>query len=117
MGVQSLDSDVRGFLYGLFNEASGIFEAKAEELGSGAEATTARGLSFEFMRAQGMARMGGDEASMTATIEALVKKVNDITEPALTACVEDLRDWQKIYFRHASPAEKAGLGTYSAKIF
>lgn len=117
MGVQTLSSEVRGFLYGLFNHAASIFQYKAEELGTAPEAQTARDLTFEFMRAQGMARRGGDETSMTAAIEDLVTKVNGLTDPGLKDAAEELRDWQKLYFRRVPPQQQTDLGTYSKGIF
>ena len=116
MGVQTLSSDVRGFLYGLFSQASNIFQYKATQLGP-AEAQEARGLSFEFMRAQGMARRGGDEASISAAIDGLVAKVNGLTDPGLKDAAEELRDWQKLYFRHVKPQERTDLGSYGNGIF
>ena len=117
MGIQTLSSEARGFLYGLFNEASNIFEAKAEDLGGAPEAQEARTLSFAFMRAQGMARMGGDEQSMTVAITELKAKVDGLTDPGLKEAADDLRAWQKLYFRHMKPQEKTDLGSYSNGIF
>lgn len=116
MGVLTLSSDVRGFLYGLFNQASNIFQYKATQLGT-AEAQQARGLSFEFSRAQGMARRGGNETTMTAAIDALVTKVNGLTDPGLKDAAEELRDWQKLYFRNLKPQERTDLGSYGNGIF
>jgi hypothetical protein len=117
MGVQTLSSEVRGFLYGLFNQASNIFQFKAEELGTAPEAQTARDLSFEFMRAQGMARRGGNEATMNETIQELLVKLDGLTDQRLKDAVDELRDWQKLYFRRVPPQQQADLGTYSKGIF
>lgn len=115
MGVQNFSSDVRGFLYGLFNEASKVFEYKAKQLGP-AEAQIARDLSFDFMRAQGEARMG-TLADFNAQADALVKTLNGLTDPGLKDALDELRDRQKLMYRHLKPQEKIDLGTYSNGIF
>lgn len=115
--MQTLSSEARGFLYGLFNQASNIFQSKAEELGTAPEAGTARALSFEFTMAKGMARRGGNEATMSEAIDELVTKVNGLTDPGLKDAAEELRDWQKLYFRRVPPQQQADLGTYSKGIF
>ena len=116
MGVTTLSSELRGFLYGIFNEAATIFQVKAEELAP-TEAQAARDLSREFERARWMARRGGDETSMTAAIEDLNTKLKGLTDPGLKDAADELRDWQKLYFRHVKPREKADLGSYGNGIF
>lgn len=116
MALQALSSETRGFLYGLFNQASNIFKRKADELAP-AEAEAARSLSLEFSRAKFDARMLGHETSMSATIDTLAAKVNGLTDAGLKDAADELRDWQKLYFRHIKPQQKMDLGSYSNGIF
>lgn len=118
MGVHTLSLEVRGFIYNFFNDAANVFRAKAPELAA-AEAGVANALSFDFMCAAGDARMGGegDEAKVSQAIDALVTKVNRLTDPGLIEAVDEILDRQKLYVRHFKPQQKKDLGSYSNGIF
>jgi hypothetical protein len=122
MGIKNLSSDVRGFLYGLCEEASMAFsEASVEEKpGLRRAVIPPRGsLAAAFQSVSWAARRGSLE-DVNEALDTLVAKVNAVTDPAAQDQLEDARLQQQLFYRGQVRRDKQledDLGTFAKGIF